>query len=450
MKCLFATMSLIALFIGGCAHKPDPIEITTAAGPTAEIAIQRDLLAKALSKHVDVLAPKSYSKASEYYFKAIEEEKKDEKDEEVYESLGYSKAYLKEANQKAMEARPLLIEVIPARQAALDAGESVQNETLRSVDRELIAFTEDLEDLKKMKMKEKQSIQGKYLGLELLAIKNEKLAKLRTTLKSAKAQGAQTLTPNAYSIAYKDYLKAETVIETDRHSPIRINKAIRKAQASADRVNNLVMTARNATKQTPEQLALTLQARDREIRDANEMSNSAQRKAMVKDDLLNMQSKTLAKVSTENMNLRQQEEADQMVENAASEFDKSEAEVYRQDGKLVIRLKKMNFSSGQSAIPSKSVSVLSKVKDVLKELGPGTVMIEGHTDAVGSASINNKLSKQRAQAVAKYLESDSSLSENEFETSGRGFSRPLTTNKTKEGRAQNRRVDIIITPTQSI
>ena len=450
MKHLLIAFSFSTLILGGCAHRPEPVEISSAAGPTAEIAIQRDLLAKAKTNHLDVLAPKSYDKATEYYFKAIEKEKDDEKAEEIYEALGYSKAYLKEAKQRAAETRPLLTQIIPAREAALEAGAAADKKSFNKVDEELISFTEDMDDLKKMEFKEKESIQGKYLALELTAIKNAKLAKLRETLQMARAQGAGTLTPNAYAIANEKYLKAETVIETDRHSSFKIDAAVSDAQKSADQVYNLVTTAQKATKQTPEQLALTLQARDREIRDANELSNAALKTAMVKDDMLDAQGQTLAKVSSENRNLRQQEEADQMVEDAAAQFDKSEAEVYRQNGKLVIRLKKMNFSSGQSAIPSKSVPVLTKVKEVLKELGPGAVMIEGHTDAVGSAELNKKLSKQRAQAVAQYLEADTGLAGNEFETAGRGFSKPLTTNKTKEGRAQNRRVDIIITPSQSI
>lgn len=301
-----------------------------------------------------------------------------------------------------------------------------------------------------MDSKEKEKIQGKYLGLELAAIKDKKLADVRKTINMAKSEGAATLTPHAYGIAVADLQKAETVIETDRHSASRIGTAVGIAQASANQVYNLVATAQRAKKQTPEELAVLLQERDREVRDAHELSNAALENAMVKDDLLDIQGQALAKVSTENQNLRQQEEEDQLVENAASEFDNSEAEVYRQNGKLVIRLKKMNFSSGQSAIPSSSVPVLTKVKEVLKELGPGEVLVEGHTDAVGSADVNKRLSKQRAEAVAKYLEADKDLAKSEFETAGRGFSKPLTTNKTKAGRAQNRRVDIIITPSQSI
>ena len=72
-------------------------------------------------------------------------------------------------------------------------------------------------------------------------------------------------------------------------------------------------------------------------------------------------------------------------------------------------------------------------------------MVEGHTDSTGSPGKNQELSQERAQAVASYFQSNG-MESGKVEAVGYGFKKPLTSNKTKAGRAQNRRVDIIITP----
>jgi flagellar motor protein MotB len=67
--------------------------------------------------------------------------------------------------------------------------------------------------------------------------------------------------------------------------------------------------------------------------------------------------------------------------------------------------------------------------------------VSGHTSSVGGAALNKKLSKQRADAVAKIL-ADSGIPASRITTVGVGPDKPLADNKTKEGQAKNRRVEI--------
>ncbi|WP_322031578.1 OmpA family protein [Paraburkholderia sp. J76] len=71
----------------------------------------------------------------------------------------------------------------------------------------------------------------------------------------------------------------------------------------------------------------------------------------------------------------------------------------------------------------------------------GTVVIDGHTDSVGSKAYNDRLSLRRAQAVRNYLQSRG-LHAGQYEVHGYGFSKPVASNSTAEGRAKNRRVEI--------
>ena len=70
------------------------------------------------------------------------------------------------------------------------------------------------------------------------------------------------------------------------------------------------------------------------------------------------------------------------------------------------------------------------------------VVVEGHTDSIGSDAYNMKLSQRRANAVRDYMVKNG-VSGSRIKTEAYGKTRPIASNKTAEGRAQNRRVDIV-------
>jgi len=79
---------------------------------------------------------------------------------------------------------------------------------------------------------------------------------------------------------------------------------------------------------------------------------------------------------------------------------------------------------------------------VMKDKPSMKVSVEGHTDSIGSEAYNQRLSERRAQAVRDYM-IENGISPGRIATRGFGKSRPVASNKTAEGRAQNRRVEII-------
>ena len=72
------------------------------------------------------------------------------------------------------------------------------------------------------------------------------------------------------------------------------------------------------------------------------------------------------------------------------------------------------------------------------------LIIEGHTDATGPDAYNMKLSKARANAARSYL-IEQGIESSRLEATGYGETKPIATNKTKEGRAENRRVEFKVT-----
>lgn len=444
MKLLRHAGLCLILIGAGCASRPEPAAISKVAGPEAAITTQEHLLVEANRSHVAVLSPEAYENAVKEMRRATEQ--KDDKD--IYQSLGISKAYLLEARAETNARSLELRDVVDARDEAIVAG--ADTASLDSADKDLKKFTADADDFKDMKTADKNRITAKYLKAELEAIKRGKLSEIKSTLDVAQAKGAQTLVPKTYRAAQLRYRAAEKAIETDRHSESHYGPAITAAAASANRALSLVDTAVITQNQTPEQRAMTMDARNRELREADARTAEVSEEVWQKDEVLASQSATLKAVAKERNQLKHREQQDKAVSDAAAKFDPSEAEVYRQGENLVIRLKQVNFGSGRSDLPAQSMPVLGKVKSVLQGLHPQAIMIEGHTDTVGSAAKNQTLSEKRAASVAKYFTSDAALSKNQFETAGFGFSKPLTSNKTREGRAQNRRVDIIITPGQQL
>lgn len=106
------------------------------------------------------------------------------------------------------------------------------------------------------------------------------------------------------------------------------------------------------------------------------------------------------------------------------------------------------FNSGKAVIKSESFEGLDKLAKILNDHPEVSAMIEGHTDNVGNDAANLKLSKERAAEVVVYLISKGVSSER-LSSEGYGSTKPVASNETDEGRAQNRRVKISTFMTES-
>lgn len=103
----------------------------------------------------------------------------------------------------------------------------------------------------------------------------------------------------------------------------------------------------------------------------------------------------------------------------------------------------LEFNSGKDVIKDESFSSLDELAGLLNKKTTWKLKISGHTDAAGDAKVNMALSKKRALAVKKYLVSKG-VSEDRFKVEWFGGKKPIASNKTAEGRQQNRRVEMLI------
>lgn len=101
------------------------------------------------------------------------------------------------------------------------------------------------------------------------------------------------------------------------------------------------------------------------------------------------------------------------------------------------------FNSGSDQIKSESYGLLKEIATVLDESPATRIKIIGHTDSDGDEKSNLMLSQKRAAAVKAVLVNNMGIKPDRIETDGKGQTKPVADNKTKEGKAQNRRVEFI-------
>ncbi|MEZ4794249.1 MAG: OmpA family protein [Flavobacteriaceae bacterium] len=130
------------------------------------------------------------------------------------------------------------------------------------------------------------------------------------------------------------------------------------------------------------------------------------------------------------------------------------AEVERVDDGIVITFDGENngvyFDTNKYNINEASKVTLDKLAAILVEYPDTDVLVVGHTDSVGSDEYNMTLSKNRAMSVTNYFTGTKGLSAGRFTTNWFGETSPIATNDTPEGRAQNRRVNIVIVPNEKM
>ena len=120
--------------------------------------------------------------------------------------------------------------------------------------------------------------------------------------------------------------------------------------------------------------------------------------------------------------------------------------VTRSGDNLVLNMPgNITFPTGSSDLNGNFFGVLDSVALVLKEYDKTIIDVSGHTDSVGSDSTNQALSERRASTVAQYLEGKG-VADQRVAATGYGKTHPIASNDTPDGRQQNRRVELTLTP----
>lgn len=139
-------------------------------------------------------------------------------------------------------------------------------------------------------------------------------------------------------------------------------------------------------------------------------------------------------------------DAEKRAAQAAADLQRIASVKQEARGMVITLSGEVLFTSGKADLLPAAQAKLSEVANALTQQSPdGNIVVEGHTDTQGKEAYNLDLSTRRAQAVRDYLAAHG-VAPDRIRAEGLGFSRPIADNKTAEGRANNRRVEIVVPP----
>ena len=140
------------------------------------------------------------------------------------------------------------------------------------------------------------------------------------------------------------------------------------------------------------------------------------------------------------------------ISRALTDFEGKGLTVEQRDGKVYVSMEnKLLFSSGSWAVGTEGRRAVQQLGAVLADNPEIAILIEGHTDNVpykGNSQLSGNwdLSTKRATAIVNILRENANINPENLTAAGRGEYAPIATNDTAEGKAKNRRIEVILTP----
>jgi OOP family OmpA-OmpF porin len=438
------TVIVIALVLGACAGSGTRRESMTGEAASEDLSNEAQQLAadiqKGYSLHYDILARDHFDAAQSALSKANDRIKDHASRAAISALLSSARLHFNEAARASDRLYSRVSGILEARTSALGAG--VRD--VPALSKKLKAADDDVRGeihriaRNQIRPERWARLQSAYLQLELEGIQDSKLHAVREKIDAAIKNGAQKNTPRTLAQAQRNLIAAENAIAADRHTPESYGSAIQKATNSAILLTEVLASTKRPEGVISEEAAKDIVLTNRDLRKLSEKLQEASSETATQDVELNLQRARLKEADIK-LSL------ERAFDEARKELKPDQADVYSQGDRLLIRIKALEFPSGKADLPPASFELLSKVGDIAQELHPRQIIVEGHTDSTGKAQTNRLLSLDRAQAVASFFETKG-LDKNKIETVGRSYDRPVVSNKTKTGRAQNRRVDVIIVP----
>ena len=443
---------LVVVLLAGCSS-PRQAELASGSDPNKAIAEVTQIMQTAQKDQVDVLADEAYAKGREYLADATQGLKQGDTSETIQKNAAIAKAFFEDAKATAASRQALASRILEARASALAAGVRKSDtlvESLMDIDDDLKSETKRFS--RALSPEDFSEFQKKYLGLEVQAVQYSQLSGTKQAIEQALKNDADDLAPETLQTASLDYETAMNMIAQSPRNPDIYEKSVNAALASANQlvdVMNVIMGAKG----TPENIAVQIVKQKRALGELS--TNVGKLEATLKtaeqtlqkkegelkrtEGVLKTQEAQLARAST-------QVRFQQAMDEAQQVLSPDDALVYQQGNTLVFRLKRINFQTGTAEIPEFSKLLISKVNAIIKKLDAEKVVVQGHTDSVGSTDVNQRLSTERATAVANYLYSFKGGYRIQYV--GYGESYPIASNETAAGRATNRRVDLVVSVKQ--
>ena len=426
-------MTLLSFMIASCAtHKKAALSSQETEAAFTEI---ENFSLQLRKDHLDLAEGEQYLKGIEHLNEAYELMNDEAKKAEIKDELAQAKYHFVKVRQDAsLTKMPNLL--LKARKAAIDAG-ALRSEKIKEkfleIDEDLRDETDEFKNqLETLKI---AKYQKRYFLIEVESVQFVQLHSFREIIKNAQENDADDLAPKTYKQAKKDIATAENMIEQTPNDPSYFDQSVLRANKSVKLLKDVMDKLLNTAKGSAEHVALKLVMQERKLgRLSDTLSMKEMELAFISGRLLDQRLKTLT--------VQEQAQMQNLYEAVNNRLKSEDAIVYQEGNKLVLRLKGINFAFGKAKIPTDAKKLLNTVSDVVADIAPSRVIVQGHTDSIGNFDFNKKLSQKRASSVKNFL---SKRNKNiSLEAKGYGENMPLVGNDSAEGREINRRVDIVI------
>jgi len=283
-----------------------------------------------------------------------------------------------------------------------------------------------------------KELEDKYVDLKKenrsLQEENDELSKLKNA------------TENELSKLQKDY--ADTMANRDRlqkdYNATKSSLDNLKASYDALEANSSSAIAAN-TKKNRELLA-QLEAKEQALIAENERLETLKKQLEDRSQRVAELESVIAAKDAAMTNLKN------AISKALTDFEGKGLTIEQRNGKVYVSMEnKLLFKSGSWAVGTEGRKAVKQLGSVLGENPDIAVLIEGHTDNApfkgsGQLSGNWDLSTKRATAIVKILQENSNINADNLTAAGRGEFAPIASNETSEGKAKNRRIEVILTP----
>ncbi|MFB0505386.1 MAG: OmpA family protein [Thermodesulfobacteriota bacterium] len=473
-------LTAVLYLLGACAGRQLEVEpIARSENPTEHINRLDTDIGKARTNQLNVLAPTWFAKAETSLKDAKELLNRGDELSKVLQKIADGRAQLRRAEEMAQLARPALTDAIKARGSARAAGATRLGADYAEAEEKFLQLTRAIENNNlEWAQRNRAKVATAFDELELRAIKEHTLSEVRKLIQQAENRGARKTAPATFAVAQKKLTEADAFISKHRYQKEEIHQKASEALFQARRLLQLTQQNEKVRTMQPEQITLWFEGvlhkttnklsapdmRDRTFdtqvenilgsitalqKDYQFMVSKVKAQqaetAALQKQIASLEGRTRAE-QTSRERLAAERRFNELFNEVQSYFRPEEAEVYKQGNRLVIRLKAIQFPVGKDFILPSNYPLLSKVQRAIRIFGEPHVVIEGHTDSTGSDELNEYLSQQRAEAVRAYFVANGTLPDRRIVAVGYGSKRPLASNQTPEGRAINRRIDLMIVP----
>ncbi|MFT4939883.1 MAG: OOP family OmpA-OmpF porin [Paraglaciecola sp.] len=484
-KTIIASAMCVALLSGCAAKNSITQQEVLQQYPTINEA--QTLLDSAKSENLSFYSPEQIKAAQRVFDESIKQAKSGKSDASTLAKEAVDR--VKAAQRQAQKVKYVFEDVFDARQRALAANANTMvPEAYNAAEKQLskmIGWLELGEDEKAKR--DINALENQYLDIELTALKSDMLSVAEQAIEHARKNEIDDVAPRTVALAKDEYQLALATLEADRSDIVKANVhsnraiwLVERAKGIAE-INKYFDNAKFDDEQKilwyQEQLGMAFSPliNDIEFNQANkevvaylreELSQIVADKQGLNTSLSSMQSQLkevketsitreiqLAKAKDEavlagQLELEKQQNAkredDARFAGVQSLFTEDEATVYRQINNVLIRAQGFSFKPGNSEIESSNFILLNKIIDAIGRFPDAKIVISGHTDVTGSDELNLNLSKARAQTVANFITQVGKVNSARVQSTGFGKEKPVASNETAEGRAQNRRVEILI------